>query len=172
MASASSSGSLRKQLTFSSINWAQQSGAIVLTFYTCLVRLLACCASSPTTEQQLPSRQCSVEGPSEEPLESYSANRHKQSVISRTRSILQNLIKEDELVAILSFPSSGKERGLSPFHKEAALLFFARVYGIPGPELLLQLLTQAFIPDVKLALKLMSVSIGSGGGALNVVCCI
>ena len=68
---------------------------------------------------------------------------------------MQNLIKAEEIVTILSFKScTGKERGLSANHKEAALLFLDRVYGMPCLDLLLQLLNNAFIPDVKLALQL------------------
>ena len=182
-------GTLRKQYTLSpNINWSQQSGTVVLSFYTCLVRLLACCASSPRAygqamptssgshspsakrKQQQPSVISEGDGlPSSSSAAAAtlhapprarqsSANRQKLCMISRTRDILQNLIKAEEIVAILSFPSSEKEKGLTPFHKEAALLFFARVYGIPGPDLLLELLNKAFAPDIKLALRLSSVS--------------
>lgn len=139
----SSSRSLMKQGTSAGI----YGDTSVLTFYTTLMRLLACSASRPTNDK-LPSGKAGLSV-------SHSANRHKQSAIRRTRSILQNLIKAEEVVAILSFKScGGREKGLNAFHKEAALLFFGRVYGIPGPDLLLQLLTNAFMPDVKLALQL------------------
>lgn len=141
----------------------------VLTFYTALMRLLACCATRPAdmcSAGKLPAAAgANSTGSGEGEGTSSSATRHKQSAIYRTRSILQNLIKVEEIVAILSLRSSGgggggeggggtKEQGLSAFHKEAALLFFDRVYGVTGPELLLQLLNGAFIPDVKLALQL------------------
>ncbi len=160
--SSGSSGTLKKQFTsFPSIA-PNQDDASVLTFYTCLIRLLACCATNPATpsgpkEKHYCSEQPQVYEPGN-PTESYSANRQKQSMISRTRSILQNLVRAEDIVAILSFKSfDGRDTGLSPFHKEAALLFFCRVYGIPGPEMLLQLLTNAFIPDIKLALQLSQV---------------
>ena len=117
----------------------------VLSFYTTLMRLLAYCASVPCDRTTA----CLDEAGSN------SASRHKQSAICRTRSILQNLIKAEEIVTILSFKScTGKERGLSAYHKEAALLFLDRVYGMPCLDLLLQLLNNSFIPDVKLALQL------------------
>ena len=124
----------------------------ILTFYTNLVRLLSYCASKPETAHR-PNALLPKGG-------AHSANKQKQSVLSRTRNILQNLIRDEEIVAILSFKSAiGRESGLKPFHKEAALLFFDRVYGVPSPELLLQLLTDAFLPDLKLALQLFQVYI-------------
>ena len=158
-----SSGSLKKQ--FTSFTSSSHIDASVLTFYTSLIRLLACCATSPASPMdKLPGgKQCGGNLPAydvTDPNESYSANRQKLSMISRTRSILQNLIKAEDVVAILSFKSfDGRDPGLSPSHKEAALLFFSRVYGIPGPDVLLQLLNNAFLPDIKLALSLSKVKI-------------
>ena len=139
------------------INWNQQPIPAILAFYTSLVRLLASCASRSNPSMSRQNRLPSYPGQ----MESYSSDRHKQSILSRTINILQNLIKAEEIVAILSFKTvdvKNGEIGLGPFHKEAALLFLDRVYGIPGPELQLQLLNKAFLPDIKLALQLAEVS--------------
>lgn len=130
----------------------------ILMFYTSLVRLLACCASRFSGDFTCTAQSVAA-APPPSPAKSYSANRHKQSMISRTRNILQNLIKVEDVIAILSVRSlDGREIGLTPFHKDAVLLFFDRVYGVPDQDQLVQLLTEAFLPDVNLALYLTQVS--------------
>jgi hypothetical protein len=125
----------------------------VLTFYTDLLLLLAYCAAGTTIDHAHP-----------EQGSTYSMqkciSKQKQSAIARTRNILQNLIKTDDLVGILSLKfARGPERGVSPSNKEAAVLFLERAYGITSPEILLKLLTDAFLPDLKLALKLVQVHV-------------
>ena len=85
----------------------------------------------------------------------------KRSGTERTRMILSNLVPVEEVVGILSLPfARDGKKGIIPAHKEAALLFLSRVYGIPCSQLFLNLLTDAFLPDIKTALKLASVSCG------------
>ena len=125
------------------LNFNVLSTRLVLSFYTSLVRLLACCAPS-NCQSQLTGLSCT--------------NKRKQSTAERTRNILQNLVKCDEIVGILSLQfSADYVNGLTPWHKEAALLFLDRVYGIGCQELLLQLLTDAILPDIKTTLKLTQV---------------
>ena len=123
----------------------------VLTFYTDLLLLLAYCAAGTTPDHAHP-------GQSSAHLVQNCVNKQKQSAIARTRNILQNLIKPDDLVGILSLKlARGLEKGVSPSNKEAAVTFLERAYGVTSHELLLKLLTDAFLPDLKLALKLVQV---------------
>ena len=150
----------RKQQSYSNPSSEEEA---ILTFYTCLLRLLAYCASRQQEASSSSMYSSSKSSGSLGQKTSGSASRHKQSVIARTRNILQNLIKAEEIVYILSIASTEEKGrvssvGLRPFHKEAALLFLDRVYGIPSPDtLLLKLLTEAFLPDIKLALILARV---------------
>ena len=142
-----------------------------LIFYTRLIRLLAYCSCEV--------KQCSDGGadgdvtaggnefqPNERnggtaglTSENKATNRHKQSIISRTRNILRNLVRVEELVGILSTKfRPNLETSIHPSHKEAVLLFLNRVYGITSPELLVTLISQAFLPDIKYALQLTKVS--------------
>ena len=123
---------------------------LVLSFYTSLVRLLACCAPSPTRGPAQPSPAPSQLG----------AFKQQHSNAERTLSILQNMVKVEEIVGILSIPfSTDSHKGLLPTHKEAALLFLDRVYHMMPQELLLRLLTDAFLPDIKMTLGLTEVSL-------------
>ena len=123
----------------------------VLSFYTDLLLLLAYCAAGTTCDH-------AHSGQSSTYSMQNCVNKQKQSAIARTRNILQNLIKTDDLIGILSLKfARGRERGVSPSNKDAAVLFLERAYGITGPEVLLKLLTDAFLPDLKLALKLVQV---------------
>ena len=124
----------------------------ILSFYTDLLLLLAYCAAGMTSCDHAHSGQSSTY-----PMQNC-VNKQKQSAIARTRNILQNLIKTDDLIGILSLKfARGLERGVSPGNKEAAVLFLERAYGITSPDLLLKLLIEAFLPDIKLALKLVQV---------------
>ena len=76
--------------------------------------------------------------------------------------ILSNLVPVEEVAGILSLPfARDGKKGIIPAHKEAALLFLSRVYGVPNSQLFINLLTDAFLPDIKTALKLASVSCGN-----------
>lgn len=160
---------LKRQTTFQ-LSWFQYQPMDVLLFYTSLVRMLAYCSSEATNDNSSsntvsgkggreggPALTSAPHCQGQDPV-TRSTSRHKQSVITRTRNILQNLIKTEEIVGILSFKfDSMKEQTLRPSHKESVLLFLDRVYGISCPDLLLQLLSQAFLPDVKCALQLAQV---------------
>lgn len=76
-----------------------------------------------------------------------------------TRNILSNLISMEDVKGILSLPfAHDGHGGIVPTHKEAVLLFLSHVYGLSDRQLLCDLLTDAFLPDIKTALKLPSVS--------------
>ena len=76
-----------------------------------------------------------------------------------TRNILSNLISMEDVKGILSLPfAHDGQGGIIPTHKEAVLLFLSHVYGLSDRQLLCDLLTDAFLPDIKTALKLASVS--------------
>ena len=123
----------------------------VLSFYTELLMLLAYCSAGVNCGHAQSGQN------STHSLQNI-VNKQKQSAVARTLNILQNLIKPEDLVGILSFNfTRGLERGVAPHHKEAAVLFLERVYGITHHELLLKLITDAFLPDLKLALHLAKV---------------
>lgn len=125
----------------------------VLSFYTELLLLLAYCAAGISCSHAQKG-QCSTHS-----MQNI-VNKQRQSAVARTLNILQNLIKPDDLVGILSLGfDRGQERGVAPHHKEAAVLFLERVYGITKRELLLKLLTEAFLPDLKLTLRLVTVNL-------------
>ena len=138
----------RSHQSFSSLTLSDAQH--ILSFYTSLLRLLAsCCAPSPSC-------------PTGTLTASSKSSKWKNCNEDRTCNILRNLIKVEEIVGVLSLPFTQDARDvLYPSHKEAALLFLKRVYGITMPELLLQLLTDAFLPDIKTTLKLLKVRGGS-----------
>ena len=171
---------LNRRSTFQ-FSWSERPAMDIVMFYTNLVRLLAHCSLDSTNfsckNKNVPKtvvkRTCGKDESisvfeEESDVSAFSnashsqgrgsTSRHKRSVICRTKSILQNLIKVGEIVDILSSPFVFKKgRGLLPCHKDAVLLFLDRVYGISCPDLLLKLLSQAFLPDVKCALLLAQV---------------
>lgn len=51
---------------------------------------------------------------------------------------------------------SETESGVSPTHKMAVVGFLERVYGVTDPIVLLNLLERAFLPDIKLALRVVA----------------
>lgn len=135
---------------------------LVLSFYTSLVRLLAYCA--PTDEDKLAT---GSSGTTTNATDGYVASTSdgtggvnvKKSGAQRTRNILRNLISMSDLRGILSLPyAHDGHQGIVPAHKEAVLLFLSRVYSVTEAQLLRDLLTDAFLPDIKTALKLASVS--------------
>lgn len=138
---------------------------MVLSFYTCLVRLLACCG--PDTDQSQGQAGVGKTGPGDETSSTSGSGvkvdsgpcAMKKTDAQRTCSILSNLIPVKDVKGILSLPfARDGKKGIVPSHKEAALLFLSRVYGMTDRHLLLDLLTDAFLPDIKTALKLASVS--------------
>lgn len=143
----STAGPLHHSHSYFNINLL--STRLLLSFYTSLVRLLACCGPGHTPSQGNPAPQ------------TLGTSSKKSSTAERTRNILQNLVKVEEIVGVLSLPfSRDMKNGLRPQHKEAALLFLDRVYGVTGWELMLKLLTDAFLPDIKSCLKPVKVRQG------------
>ena len=94
----------------------------VLSFYTDLLLLMAYCAAGVCCSH------AHSDGSSTHTAQHF-VSKQKQSAVARTTNILQNLVKPDDLVGILSLKiAQGAEKGLSPSHKEAAVLFLERVY--------------------------------------------
>ena len=136
--SSSTSSLFSRQSTI--FNGNSLSTKAVLCYYTNLIRLLASCAPHMTTHHT--------------PSSGYAHNKRKEGGDLRTQNILRNLVKIDDIVDILSLPySSETQPGVSPAHKTAVVWFLDRVYVIKDPEVLLGLLSKAFLPDIKLALR-------------------
>ena len=114
---------------------------IVLPFYNSLVRLLAWC--SPDIGQL----QCGS---------SANTSELERSVQENTHHILCSLIKKEDISIILALPFDESEI-LSPHHKEVVIQFLDKVYGCTDAEFLTELLSNSFIPDIKLALDLNQV---------------
>lgn len=168
----SHSGNL--QHTSSYMNLNLMSTQLVLSFYTSLVRLLAYCAP---VEQVITSNGSNGRnGTNNDPILATSGLNGttndttsglsgagsgsggismKKSGSERTRNILSNLISVSDVKGVLCLPfARDGRRGIVPAHKEAAVLFLSRVYGVTDAQLLRDLLTDAFLPDIKTALKL------------------
>ncbi len=140
---SSSSSSLfsRQSTVFNPISLSTKS---VLTYYTSLVKLLASCAPHVTTDH----------APS---MGGHAHNKRKEGSDLRTQNILRNLAKIDDIVDILSLPYvSEAEPGLCPTHKMEVVGFLERVYGVNDRIVLLSLLERAFLPDIKLALRVVA----------------
>ena len=161
---------LRSSSTYLNLNLMNTQ--LVLSFYTSLVRLLAYCAPvDDDTSTTLASgtntgaTNCTTSDKSDTTSD---INRScgvvdvKKGGAERTRNILRNLISVGDVRGILSlpYPADGQQ-GIVPAHKEAALLFLTRVYGVTEAQLFRELLTDAFLPDIKTALKLSAVSINT-----------
>ena len=166
------------------LNLNLMSTQLVLSFYTSLVRLLAYCApvdddgspcsgttsglGGPTSGQNgspggrngpTSGQNGSAGGRNGTAGGAKDASNVKKNGAERTRNILKNLVSVGDLRGILSLPfARDGQKGIVPAHKEAVLLFLSRVYAVSQPELLRDLLTDAFLPDIKTALKLASVS--------------
>ena len=134
---SSSSSLFSRQSTI--FNVSTLSTKCVLTYYTSLVQLLASCA--PHMNDHAPTR-------------SNTLNKRKEGSDQRTQNILRNLVKVDDIINILSLPyASEVEPGVRPTHKRALVWFLTRVYEITDQEVLFNLLSRAFLPDVKLTLR-------------------
>ena len=126
----------------------------VISFYTDLLLLLAYCAPGGGSSCD----HAHSDRSSTHTAQQNCINKQKQSALARTLNILQNLVKPEDLVGILSLKiGRSQERGVAPHHKEAAVLFLERAYGIAHTEMLMKLLTDAFLPDLRLALRLVKV---------------
>jgi ryanodine receptor 2 len=55
-------------------------------------------------------------------------------------------------------PSTGMPPGLLPTHKSAVVLFLERVYGVENQQIFFRLLEDCFLPDMRAATSLDSVS--------------
>uniref|UniRef100_A0A3Q1CAK1 Ryanodine receptor 2 n=1 Tax=Amphiprion ocellaris TaxID=80972 RepID=A0A3Q1CAK1_AMPOC len=123
-------------------------GNAIMTFYAALIDLLGRCAP-----------------------EMHLIHAGKGEAI-RIRAILRSLIPIEDLVGVISIPFSmpnlGKDgsvvepdmsAGFCPDHKAAMVLFLDRVYGIEDQNFLLHLLEVGFLPDLRAAASLDTVSL-------------
>ena len=72
--------------------------------------------------------------------------------------ILDYLHSFDWLTDTVGKPLGADLKGLTPSHKEAMLLFLERVYGINDQELFFHLLEVGFLPDLRAATTMDTVS--------------
>ena len=108
-------------------------------FYSSLIRLLASCVTHTCHK--------STEGGGL-PSQTNGKDDH-------IRSFMHSLVSLEELKEILFLPLAKKEgEGISAVCKESILMFMNNVYDIEQPELLLELLTDAFSPDIRTALEI------------------
>lgn len=59
----------------------------------------------------------------------------------------------------VTFIDTGPQPGLLPNHKQSVLLFLDRVYGIDSQEMLFHFLEQSFLPDLRAATMMDSVTL-------------
>lgn len=117
-------------------------GGAILNFYISLVELLGRCA------------------PSEETI------KMGKSDSIRARSILRSLVSMEDLEGVLALrfvmpiPSQPELRlpGIQAVHKMSVVIFMERVYGIESQEKFFKILETAFLPDIRTAIILDSVS--------------
>jgi ryanodine receptor 2 len=84
----------------------------------------------------------------------------------RARSILRSLVSMEDLEGVLSLrfilpiPGQQNERipGIQANHKMSIILFLERIYGIPDQNTFFRLIENAFLPDIRTATILDSVS--------------
>ena len=84
----------------------------------------------------------------------------------RARSILRSLVSMEDLEGVLSLrfilpvPQQINDRlpGLQPNHKMSIIIFLERVYGIPDQNTFFRLIESAFLPDIRCATILDSVT--------------
>ena len=143
-----------------------QIGDAILSFYAALINLLGCAAPVETVEDG----GAALASEQEESEESEGTGGENQ----RVKAILQSLVPLDDLKGILSmhfnlptFDLLKMENvadlshwvgALKPLHKAAIVKFWDRVYGIEEPEILIELLEFGFLPDLRTAIILDTVS--------------
>ena len=131
-------GTLSKKSS-SFLNISAETADITLSFYTFLVRLLACCA--PTNEHR--------------------SGAHIENDITPSNHVvpfLQSLISFDDVKTILSLPlSTYTINGITPKQKEVVLMFLDRIYGIADPKFLIYLIKDVFTRDLDASLCLCKV---------------
>jgi len=118
-------------------------GGAIINFYVSLVELLGRCA------------------PSEETI------KMGKSDSIRARSILRSLVSMEDLEGVLALrfvmpiPSQPELilPGLQAVHKMSIVLFMERVYGIESEEKFYKILETAFLPDIRTAIILDTVSL-------------
>ena len=131
-------GSLQRKRS-SLLNLSAQTANITLTFYSFLVRLLACCASIPCV----------------------SGRTTIQSQGSHVIPFLQSLISFDDVDAILSMSLCTHDtQGILPQQKQAVLMFMDRVYGFRSPKFFLHLIKNVFLEDIRINIYLCKVGRG------------
>ncbi|XP_052468031.1 ryanodine receptor 2 isoform X4 [Carassius gibelio] len=130
-------------------------GNAIMTFYAALIDLLGRCAP-----------------------EMHLIHAGKGEAI-RIRAILRSLIPIEDLVGVISIPflmptlakdgsviEPDMSAGFCPDHKAAMVLFLDRVYGIEDQNFLFHLLEVGFLPDLRAAASLDTVSLSATDMAL------
>ncbi len=116
----------RKSQSTLSLNSA--TADITLSFYTFLIRLLACCASV-NDRKMAPS--------------------FKAHGTDHVIPFLQSLVSFDDVNTILSLPiCTFDNQGITPKQKQAVLMFLDRVYGLQDKKYSLHLIKDVFFEDV------------------------
>lgn len=96
----------------------------------------------------------------------------------RARSILRSLVSMEDLEGVLGIrfllpiPNQPSDHipGVQPNHKMSIVSFLERVYGIPDQVTFFRLIETAFLPDVRCATILDSVSSSSRRQGLITTC--
>ena len=129
----------------------EDRGMNTLSFYASLIDLLGRCASSKCCNHVQSSQ-----------------TKNQLDAGARLHSILKSLIPLDDLLGFLKIPFkllfhgfSVRFVGIGPQHKAAVLLFLDRVYGAGDESVLVSLLEQSFLPDIRKATSLGMVRLSS-----------
>lgn len=168
--SAQQSPTLQRQNTNDSFtteqgNKEEDRGTSTLSFYGSLIDLLGRCASAKNCAKW------------------QSSQRSQLDPRARLHSILKSLIPLDDLLGLLKIPFNlpfMEDRGfpvqfvgISPQHKAAVLLFLDRVYGAGSETILVPLLEESFLPDIRVATSLGMVSLSYHQKLLQLcMCCV
>ena len=121
------------------LNLNSLTADVTLSFYTFLVRLLACCTRPSDSSHD-------------------SGCTHSSS--NHIKPFLRSLISIDDLKTILCFPlCTQNKEGISPKQKEAILMFLDRVYTVETSQFLIELIKNVFIQDVNAALCVCKVGV-------------
>ena len=124
------------------VNLNSLTADVTLSFYTFLVRLLACCTRPSDSSRD-------------------SGRTHMEdSSSSHIKPFLRSLISIDDLRTILCFPlRTQNKQGISPEQKETILMFLDRVYTVETSQFLIELIKNVFMQDVDAALCVCKVGV-------------
>ena len=124
------------------LNLNSLTADVTLSFYTFLVRLLACCTR-----------------PSDSSRDS-GCTHMEDSSSNHIKPFLRSLISIDDLNTILCFPlRTQSKQEISPEQKEVILMFLDRVYTVETSQFLIELIKNVFMQDVDAALCVCKVGV-------------